>query len=300
MGLTFPTRTTGWSPAGWKPSGTPRCNERPTPRPSWPGEDVAPTSSATKRRPDPGARRRPRPGVVGTATTTDKDRKQLLHTLLEEVNISVRRDHSEPRAELVLRWNGGALTDLDRAAAPKPTQDLQRGHHRAAPPARRHYPDAQIAGILNDNTAAPPGDCRSPPVGSSRCDTPGRSPATSPPRPAREGRRAAHRDRRRSQTRHRPSTLLRWLGDGFVAGEQVTPGAPWRIRLTEQLRGLLVDDTPDGWVAVRVSHPRPGVSRQTVLQQVKRGELQAVLTRTGRRKGLRIHIPTPKRACFEQ
>ena len=28
-----------------------------------------------------------------------------------------------------------------------------------------------------------------------------------------------------------PSTLLRWLDDGFVAGEQVTPGAPWRIRL---------------------------------------------------------------------
>jgi hypothetical protein len=39
-----------------------------------------------------------------------------------------------------------------------------------------------------------------------------------------------------------PSTLLRWLNDGFVAGEQVTPGAPWRIRLTDELRGMLVDD----------------------------------------------------------
>jgi len=29
------------------------------------------------------------------------------------------------------------------------------------------------------------------------------------------------------------------------------------------------------------------------LQKVKRGELNAVLTRTGRRKGLRIEIPTP-------
>ena len=36
-----------------------------------------------------------------------------------------------------------------------------------------------------------------------------------------------------------PSTLLRWLNDGFVAGEQVTPGAPWQIRLTSQLRGML-------------------------------------------------------------
>ena len=32
------------------------------------------------------------------------------------------------------------------------------------------------------------------------------------------------------------STLYRWLNDGFVPGEQITPGAPWRIRLTESIR----------------------------------------------------------------
>jgi hypothetical protein len=36
-----------------------------------------------------------------------------------------------------------------------------------------------------------------------------------------------------------------------------------------------------------------------VLQKVKRGELQAVLTRTGRRKGLRIQVPTPQDALFD-
>jgi hypothetical protein len=41
-----------------------------------------------------------------------------------------------------------------------------------------------------------------------------------------------------------------------------------------------------------------GVSHQTVLQKVKRGELRAVLTRTGRRKGLRIEIPTPQDGLF--
>jgi pilus assembly protein CpaF len=35
-----------------------------------------------------------------------------------------------------------------------------------------------------------------------------------------------------------------------------------------------------------------GVSRQTVLQRVKRGELDALHVRQGRRKGLRIRIPT--------
>jgi len=95
-----------------------------------------------------------------------------------------------------------------------------------------------------------------------------------------------------------PSTLLRWLNDGFVAGEQVTPGAPWRIRLTDELCGMLVDDAPEGWVAVQYATRALGVSRQTVLQRVKRGELRAVLTRTGRRKGLRIQLPTPHNGLF--
>jgi predicted site-specific integrase-resolvase len=41
-----------------------------------------------------------------------------------------------------------------------------------------------------------------------------------------------------------------------------------------------------------------GVSRQTVLQRVKRGELRAVHVRTGRRKGLRIEVPRPPDGLF--
>ena len=40
------------------------------------------------------------------------------------------------------------------------------------------------------------------------------------------------------------------------------------------------------------------MAANTVLQKVKRGELNAVLTRTGRRKGLRIEIPTPQDGLF--
>jgi hypothetical protein len=40
------------------------------------------------------------------------------------------------------------------------------------------------------------------------------------------------------------------------------------------------------------------VSRQTLLQRVKRGELQAVHVRTGRRKGLRIQPPTAPERLF--
>ena len=43
-----------------------------------------------------------------------------------------------------------------------------------------------------------------------------------------------------------------------------------------------------------------GVSRQTVLQRVKRGELDAVLVRQGRRKGLRIKVVDQQPTLFEQ
>src|SRR4249920_518973 len=88
--------------------------------------------------------------VWDAPTTTDKDRKQLLRTLLEEVNITARRDDPDPHARLILRWKGGAISELTvplRRPQPKirtdeDTVDLVR---RLAV----HYPDAIIAGILN-------------------------------------------------------------------------------------------------------------------------------------------------------
>jgi excisionase family DNA binding protein len=31
-------------------------------------------------------------------------------------------------------------------------------------------------------------------------------------------------------------TLYRWIRDGFITAEQITPGAPWRIRIDQALR----------------------------------------------------------------
>jgi predicted DNA-binding transcriptional regulator AlpA len=94
------------------------------------------------------------------------------------------------------------------------------------------------------------------------------------------------------------STLYRWLNDGFVPGEQITPGAPWQIRLTPSIRDLIAADAPAGWVPVQIATATLGVSRQTVLQRVKRGELRAVHIRAERRKGLRIELPAPQDGLF--
>ena len=95
------------------------------------------------------------------------------------------------------------------------------------------------------------------------------------------------------------STLHRWLQAGFIAGEQDTPGAPWRIRVNDQLRSLFVEDAPAGYIPILDAMRTLGVSRQTVLQRVKRGQLQAIHVRNGRRKGLRILVPQAECALFD-
>lgn len=95
------------------------------------------------------------------------------------------------------------------------------------------------------------------------------------------------------------STLHRWLQAGFIAGEQDTPGAPWRIRVNDELRALFVEDSPPGYVPILDAMRVLGVSRQTVLQRVKRGELQAIHVRNGRRKGLRIQVILPDQSLFD-
>jgi DNA invertase Pin-like site-specific DNA recombinase len=236
--------------------------------------------------------------VWAAPSTTDRDRKQLLRTLLTEVNITVHRRVPDPHAELVLRWKGGALSDL--AVPLRRPQPTIRTDEDTIDLLRRlavHYPDAKIAGILNrqGRRTARGLSYTASRVASLRhhWNIPCHQPTDETPQGDPLNVTAAAK-----QLGIAASTLLRWLNDGFVAGEQVTPGAPWRIRLTDQIRSMLVDDAPDGWVAVQYATRALGVSRQTVLQRVKRGELQAVLTRTGRRKGLRINVPNPTDTLF--
>ena len=49
--------------------------------------------------------------VWTATTTTDRDRKELLRTLLEEVVLNLKR--AEGQAHLTLLWRGGAFTTLD-------------------------------------------------------------------------------------------------------------------------------------------------------------------------------------------
>ena len=85
-----------------------------------------------------------------------------------------------------------------------------------------------------------------------------------------------------------PSTIHRLLNDGIIAGEQLTPGAPWRIRLTDELMARFNGEPGDGLLPMREAMRILGVSRQTVFQRVKRGEVEAIHTLRGKQKGLQI------------
>src|SRR5206468_159537 len=165
--------------------------------------------------------------VWDAPSTTDKDRKQLLRTLLDEVNITVHRDHDGGHADLVLRWKGGAISELAIPVKRTPPRRLRTDEDTISLVRRLavHYDDAKIAWILNRQH-------RRTPRGLSY--TAGRV----------QGLRhywgiPRHQDTADNQEGDlltvanaarelglAPSTLHRWLSDGFIGGEQLTPGAP--------------------------------------------------------------------------
>jgi len=223
------------------------------------------------------------------STTTARDKKELLRTLLEDVVIAVER--AEARAHLTLRWRGGTVTELE-VSLPHSNPPRIRTDEDSLALIRRlapHYPDAVIAGILNRQgrrtvhgerfTAVHVGSLRRY-RGIPRCEPP----ADRPDGELVTIKKAA------GILGVAPSTLHRWLTAGIIVGEQLTPGAPWRIRITDDLRARFVENAPPDYLPMLEARLRLGVSRQTVLQRVKRGELEAVHVLRGRRKGLRIKV----------
>jgi DNA invertase Pin-like site-specific DNA recombinase len=236
--------------------------------------------------------------VWAATTTTDRDRKELLRTLLEEVIFDLKR--AEAHAHLTLRWRGGAITTLDvavprfRPMGPRTDEDTISLLRRLA----ALYPDEIIAGILNrqERKTATGERFTANQVGSLRRyrDIPRFQPPAEPP----DGELATIRQAARILGLN-TSTIHRWLNDGFIAGEQVTSGAPWQIRINDELRARIVAQAPPDYLPMLEATMKLGVSRQTVLQRVKRGDLQAVLVTQGRRKGLRIRVVEQQPKLFE-
>ncbi len=235
--------------------------------------------------------------VWAAPTTSDRDRKQLLRSLIEEVILDVQREQDQ--ATVTIRWKGDAITEL---AVPllrhQPTIRTDEDTITLLGRLAAHYDDGTIAGILNrqDRRSATGQRFTAQIVSSLRNNRqiPRFQPPTHPP----DGELLPI-SKAADQLGVAASTLHRWLQAGFIAGEQDTPGAPWRIRVNDELRALFVEHAPDGYVPIVDAMRALRVSRQTVLQRVKRGELQALHVRNGRRKGLRILAPQAESTLFD-
>ncbi|MFL5859930.1 MAG: recombinase family protein [Solirubrobacteraceae bacterium] len=237
------------------------------------------------------------PRLWDADTTTPRDRKELLRTLVCEVIVTVEDDPR--RADVEIVWEGGARTELrvplnhrgpERHRTGEDTVELVRK-------LAEHTPDEQIAAILNKQgrltgTGLPFNQSRVKHVRQKHG-----IPAAPPPDPDSDLvtiKQAA------SELGVSAPTIYRCLRDGLLPGEQTTPHAPWRIRLTNDIRARFVPAVPDGYLPLDDAAKHLGCARQTVLHKVQRGELHAVQVTTGRRKGLRIQVNGAATGLFDQ
>lgn len=236
--------------------------------------------------------------VWQASTTTPRDKKELLQALLQEVNVSV--DRTKNTAHLILRWKTEAVYEVDvnlpiRNSPPirtkQDTIDLVR---RLAV----HYTDAVIAGILNrqGRRTACGHEFTANRVGNLRRHW--KIPKFNKPSSQQDSGELVTIQKAADILGIAPSTVHRWLADGFIAGEQITPGAPWRIRMTEELQSQFMKEPPGGHVTMKEAKSILGVSRQTVLQRIKAGKLSAVHVQRGKQVGLYIKVANKQLKLF--
>jgi hypothetical protein len=242
--------------------------------------------------------------VFYAPTTTVIERKQLLRAVISEIAITV---HAGTRiADLKICWQGGAATDLampmnktgGRLAGITSEDVIDLVRRLAA-----RYDDKTIAAILGRQhrrtaTGLPWTRAR---VAALRAQHHIPACQPQPPDVTPGGQDVlvvpiCQAEKILGVGRH---TLYRWLREGFITGEQMTPGAPWQIRIDQALRDKIRPEVPDGWLPLDQAAQALGIARQTVLHKVQRGELAAVHVSRGRRKGLRIQVEPSQAGLFD-
>ncbi len=241
--------------------------------------------------------------IFTAPTTTFRERKQLLRAIIAEVVVTV--DTAARTAVLRIIWQGGSSTELVMALT------KTGGHFRATDEdtvdlVRRlavHYDDTTIALILSrqhrrTGTGLPFTKSRVKSLRTSR-GIPAHQPSDTVSGDDDDAVVVTVAEAERLLGVGKV-TIYRWLRDGFLTGEQLTAGAPWRIRIDQTIRDRIVPDVPDGWVGLDEAAKALGVARQTVLHKVQRGELEAVHVSRGRRKGLAINVSSDQAGLFDQ
>ena len=241
--------------------------------------------------------------IFEAPTTTVRERKQLVRAVIAEIGLTVHRQRRV--ADLRIVWQGGAVTELSMPMT------KSGGHLRVTDEdtialvqrLAQHYDDRAIAAILAKQkrrtaTGLPFTRAR---VATLRA-THGIPVYQPPPQPdvgPNDDVVVVTITEAEKQLGISRDTLYRWIREGFITAEQITPGAPWRIRIDQALRDRIQPEAPAGWLGLDEAAKALGVARQTVLHKVQRGQLQAVHVNRGRRKGLRIQVKPAQAGLFD-
>jgi DNA invertase Pin-like site-specific DNA recombinase len=247
--------------------------------------------------------------VFDAPATTHTQRKELIRAVITEIVLTPQNpgDHSDSGRTCQIRiiWQGGASTDVQiqlpaSGQHSRTTSEDTLGLIRRLAP---RYDDTTIAQILgNQNRRTATGlPFRKAHVRALRAyhGIAGYQPPAENVTPGRNDAAVVSIGEAARQLSVSTATIYRWLRDGFVTGEQLTPGAPWQIRVDQQLRDRIRPQAPDGWLPLSQAASRLGLARQTVLHKVQRGELNAVYLTQGRRKGLRIQVGSGQAGLFD-
>jgi DNA invertase Pin-like site-specific DNA recombinase len=239
--------------------------------------------------------------VFDAPTTTIRDRKLLLRTLISDVTVTI--DTQAGRAEATINWEGGASSHLDPLPLRRQGQSYRVTDEDTVSLIRRlaeHYNDTTIAATLTRQHRRTATGLRFTQhrVCNIRAS---HNIACFTQNVARGSDNATMRSVRDAATELGVSvkTVYRWLADGFITGIKPTPDAPWRIRVDDTIRAQVRENTPAGWVPLDQAAHVLGLARQTVLQKVQRGELEAVHARNGKRNGLRINVTKDQTGLFD-
>ena len=241
--------------------------------------------------------------VFDAPATTNPQRKQLIRAVISEITLTI--DRQARTCDALIAWQGTSTTQVTVPLPKRGAGAITTGEDTLALIRRlaAHYNDTTIAQILGRQqrrTATGLAWTRDRVIGLRRSHGIPHCPDPD------ENVRASGQDAVMASIPQTAqllgvdkATIYRWLRDGFITGEQLTPGAPWRIRVDQALRDRIRTDVPDGWLPLGQAATALGMARQTVLHKVQRGQLNAVYVTTGRRKGLRIQVERDQPGLFD-
>jgi DNA invertase Pin-like site-specific DNA recombinase len=224
-------------------------------------------------------------------TTRTEDRKRIARCLIEMVVVMAQSGGAY--MEAVVHWKGGETTRIEVPRG-------RSGVHRYATEPQlvelvaelaREFSDEQIARILSrkrlQTSKGLPFTARRVTSLRATHDIAGTSKAKLQPQDVVTAEQAG------AMLGVNHTTVVRWVESGLLQGTQATPGAPWRVQVTEQdRRRLTAADAPQGWLSLKAAAQALDVSQQTIVQRLKSGQLDGVRVRVGRRSGWRIRVPS--------